>query len=220
MGSLLRNIDIRFVSLQAWPGERTKNRTRSQFSASFSSTCETLERELVHLRAKHVVIQADCDDSQIRRDGMLRTDARTRTPGIILSFESKHGPLSYPCDRFTDWHDNLRAIALGLEALRTVDRYGVTKRAEQYKGWKALTFRGDDYFANEQDAATFLAGEYTTASTVLASFDTAKAAYKKRAADNHPDAGGDPEVFKRVTAAWEMIRAWHERRKIGQTQAT
>ncbi len=217
MGSLLRNIDIRFVSLQAWPGERTKSRTRSQFSASFASTCETLERELLHLRAKHVVIQADCDESQIRRDGMLRTDARTRTPGIILSFDSKHGPLSYPCDRFMDWHDNLRAIALGLEALRTVDRYGVTKRAEQYKGWKALTFRGDDYFANEQEAAVFLAGDGQggQSNLILSNFEAAKAAYKRRSAASHPDAGGSDEVFKRVTAAWEMIRAWHERRRIG-----
>lgn len=105
----------------------------------------------------------------------------------------------------------------GLEALRTVDRYGVTKRAEQYKGWKALTFRGDDYFANEQEAAVFLAGQDAqsgSAAQLLANFDAAKSAYKRRSAASHPDAGGSAEVFKRVTAAWEMIRAWHERRKI------
>lgn len=37
------------------------------------------------------------------------------------------------------WEDNLRAIALALEALRKVDRYGVTRRGEQYTGWKQLT---------------------------------------------------------------------------------
>jgi hypothetical protein len=37
-----------------------------------------------------------------------------------------------------DWQHNVRAIALGLEALRKVDRYGITRRGEQYAGWKAL----------------------------------------------------------------------------------
>jgi hypothetical protein len=33
---------------------------------------------------------------------------------------------------------NARAIALGLEALRKVDRYRITKRGERYTGWSAL----------------------------------------------------------------------------------
>lgn len=44
----------------------------------------------------------------------------------------RRGHLSYPCDTFTTLQDNLRVIALALEALRMVDRYGVTRRGEQY----------------------------------------------------------------------------------------
>ncbi len=215
MGRLMRDVESVFSSLQGWPGDRTKNPTRSNFSASFSDTCRLLERELLHLRAKHVVVQIDCNGSEITVDGQMRAKCRLRSQGIIVSFESKFGPLQYPCDRFNDWHDNLRAIAKSLEALRTVDRYGVTQRAEQYKGWKKLAFRGDDYFANEQEAAVFLAGqdvESGSGAQLLADFDAAKSAYKRRSAASHPDRGGSPEVFKRVTAAWEMIRAWHERR--------
>lgn len=221
MGRLLRNHETRFVALQQWPGERTRNRSRSNFSAAFAKTADLLDRELHYLKAKHVVIQMDCEESQIRIEGTLRAKAQLRSPGLILTFESKYGPQNYPCDTFTDWHDNLRAIALALEALRTVDRYGVTKRGEQYKGWKALTFRGDDYFANPQEAATFLAGEgwkYGSPAQVLSSADTAKSVYKQRASENHPDHNGSAEVFKRITAAWEIVRAWHERRKIGQPQ--
>src|SRR5579863_10251967 len=57
---------------------------------------------------------------------MLYAGAKLRTQGIILTFNSKHGPLSYPCDKYSNWQANLRAIALSLEALRAVDRYGVT----------------------------------------------------------------------------------------------
>lgn len=77
-------------------------------------------------------------ESHIRNDGMVRADARPSSPGVIIAFDCPHGPMQFPCDTFTDWQDNVRAIALALEALRKVDRYGVTRRAEQYTGWKQL----------------------------------------------------------------------------------
>jgi len=48
-----------------------------------------------------------------------------------------------PCDSFRDWEANLRAIALSLEHLRAVDRYGVTtEEEEQYTGWLRLPAAG------------------------------------------------------------------------------
>lgn len=131
----------RFVPLVTWPGVRTKNSQRSRFDSSYRQTMELLERELRHLQARHVVIQLDCDEREIRRDGLPRADARVRGPGVVLSFESSKGAISFPCDTYLDWQDNLRAIALALEALRAVDRYGVTQNGEQYRGWTALPDR-------------------------------------------------------------------------------
>jgi hypothetical protein len=37
-------------------------------------------------------------------------------------------------------------------------------------------------------------------------FDEARQAYKDAARKHHPDQGGDPEVMKRVNAAWERIK--------------
>jgi len=217
MGGVLKHHDVRFVPLTHWPGQVAAVRQPSHFRASYSQTCHQLDRELSHLRANHVVIQADCDSSQIRIDGMLRSDARMRGPGIVLSFESRFGPLAYPCDRFHHWQDNLRAIALSLEALRSVDRYGVTRRAEQYRGWKAITLRGDDEFSTPEEAAAFLARHHegATAALLLTSPDAARTAYKHAAANNHPDRGGAGDLFSRITAAWEILRSYHERRKVG-----
>ena len=39
-----------------------------------------------------------------------------------------------------------------------------------------------------------------------ASYDEARRAYKDAARKHHPDAGGDPEVMKRVNAAWDRVR--------------
>lgn len=48
----------------------------------------------------------------------------------------------FAVDQFPTWQDNLRAIALGLDALRRVQRYGIVKEDEQYTGWKQLTGGG------------------------------------------------------------------------------
>jgi hypothetical protein len=121
----------------------------SAFTVTYSQAIDLLERELRHLRARDIVVEVDVPESAIRLDGMLRADARAASPAVRLAFDSTVGPLTYATDRFIrpsyrrggmqqDWQHNLYAIALSLEALRRVDRYEVTKRGEQYAGFKAL----------------------------------------------------------------------------------
>lgn len=128
--------------IQRWPGEYTKSRQHAPFRATFTDTLALLQRELRMLTAKSVVLQVAIAERYFRVDGNPRADAKASHPGVILAFDSKYGPLSYPCDAFWDWQDNVRAIALAMEALRKVDRYGVTKRGEQYTGWKQLPAGG------------------------------------------------------------------------------
>jgi len=51
-----------------------------------------------------------------------------------------HRLLRNVCDE--DWRHNVRSIALGLEALRAVDRYGISRRGEQYAGFRAALASG------------------------------------------------------------------------------
>lgn len=121
-------------------------RRRSQFSASLGDTVSLLRTELRELGASRhgdAVLQLALAPGDFRRDGMPRAGARPEHPGVVLGVSSRHGPLSYPCDTFLTWQDNLRAIALSLRALRQVDRYGVTVAAEQYRGFAALPGPGD-----------------------------------------------------------------------------
>lgn len=124
--------------IQSWPGQLARSRQPARFDSSWSSTLLLLGRELRALSARNVVLQVAIAEQDFRIDGYPRAQARAEHPGVILSLDSKHGPLSWPCDTFPTWQDNVRAIALAMEALRKVDRYGVTKRGEQYTGWKAL----------------------------------------------------------------------------------
>jgi hypothetical protein len=130
-----------------WPYPDTAARKPNPFRAGFEDTLTLLARELDHLDVTGAVaVRVVTTDAAVRRDGMLRARAHVEHPGVIVSFTSRHGALSYPCDTYTgrytgdppDWQINLRAIALALEALRAVDRYGVTSRGEQYTGWRQV----------------------------------------------------------------------------------
>jgi hypothetical protein len=118
----------------------------------------------------------------------------------VLSFNSKFGPLSYPCDRFQTWDDNLRAIALSLEHLRAVDRYGVTKRGEQYQGWAQLPAPPNHKMTREQAVDTLkrIGGGNVTENDWRES-------WRRAVQVTHPDRGGNAEDFKRVCAAKEAL---------------
>jgi len=125
-----------------WPGPRAMTYKQSPFDATLGSTQELLDRELRMVRAADPVIQIELSESQIRLDGLPRADARPARPGVIIAFTHPQvGPLRYPCERFRGWQDNVRAIALGLEALRKVERYGITTDHQQYRGWRAIEYR-------------------------------------------------------------------------------
>src|SRR5947209_612848 len=101
----------------------------SPFKAPWSNTVKLLAKELRLHGAKQTVMEIDLPESAIRIDGLPRADRNVRQPGIVLSFDATHVPnrphLRYEVTEFSYWQDNVRAVALALEALRTVDRYGV-----------------------------------------------------------------------------------------------
>jgi hypothetical protein len=206
---------VTFRPIDTWPGDLRRTRQTSPFKASYQDTLQLLDRELVHLRAKNIVIQLALTEGEIRLDGMPRADARPAHPGVILAFDSMHGPLKYSTDvyenaswaRQVGWQANLRAIALGLEALRKVDRYGITKRGEQYTGWKALgggtpmpaaSMSHDDAIAFLQEHAPGIEWDYDQP-------DQVTRAYRAAARTLHPDVGGDPELFKRLGEARRIL---------------
>lgn len=190
----LRRIGATFRPIDSWPGAQTASRQRSPFSARLSDTLELLARELRAVNARQVILQVALGEADIRLDGFPKANRTARHPGVILSFESKHGPLKFAVDRFWGWEDNLRAIALGMEALRKVDRYGVTRRGEQYTGWKALPVSTDpaDSLTSAEEARALVDGYGGLTEALKAT---------------HPDRGGDPGLFRRVMKAKELLAA-------------
>lgn len=224
-------IEYIFRPIDKWPRAFTKDRrkrapfhtheTRTWQSGgtytvkaplSFDRIVRELSNEVERHGAKRVIIQLALDAAKIRRDGLPYSEARPEHPGVIVSFETKNGPVKMPCDAFTDWKDNLRAIHVTLEHLRGIDRYGVSQHGEQYRGWQALPpGPGGAPRMTLQDAAAFINQHvpFVSAEWIADRKDAFDIAYRQAAKALHPDAGGDEETFKQLQTAAEVLRAHH-----------
>ena len=196
--------------ITTWPGElrRPSQRRGSPFEASYSGTLELLDRELRMLRATVVVVQLAVNEGQIRRDGKLYSRAMPDHPGVILSFQTPRGHFRYAADRFTHWHANLRAIALGLEALRKIERYGIGSGTEQYTGFLQLeTSNGDAMTLDE--ALKLFSGWTGELPTVIRNTwrDRRDWFYRVAAKVTHSDTGGGDAEFQRMGKALRLLDA-------------
>jgi hypothetical protein len=203
-------LNAQFKPLDRWPGVQTKARRDASFRATYSQTLGLLESELSKLSAKQIVIQVEgLTLEYIRNDGWPRAGKNGHCgPGVIVSFESPKGSISMPCDQFRDWQDNIRAIAKSLEALRMVDRYGVTKGNEQYRGWTRLEAPKSGNMTREQ-GIVFLASLYRSPVEDMArlSVQDFKTICRIAKIENHPDHGGSHEIFVRIGQAEEALTA-------------
>jgi hypothetical protein len=130
-------LNIRIMPVTQWPGKETKNPKGSTFRSGYKDTLKLLEYELSKCSARlsSLILEMWVDARLIRQDGQLRADARVNKQGVIFRFTRETNvrphptepgkrictlqPVSYPCDAFDNWQDNLRAIALSMEALRS-----------------------------------------------------------------------------------------------------
>lgn len=188
----------RLVTFRPLERPVTNGPTRySPFKAPWPRTVELLAKELHAHGARDVILEVDLRERDIRADGLPRADRNARTPGIVLSFKATSvvgsPELRYEVATYDQWTDNVRAIALGLNALRSVDRYGVTRRGEQYAGWKALPA-----------GAIGSGGNVAHGRELIAAADGDLKEAQRRA---HPDHGGDPDDFRDVMAAREANEA-------------
>jgi hypothetical protein len=144
-------MEIRFVPLRgAFPKPRRQG-VRPPFKTGHTETMRLLERELRQVGAIDPVA---ISESRFTLEGRPYAQAIPEHPGVIVSFRKRvirpsgervEVPLSFPCNTYSTWEANLRAIAIALEDLRRIDRYGVSQGTEQYLGFKALPPPGPDH---------------------------------------------------------------------------
>lgn len=90
-------------AMERWSYPDSKGgRKPNPFRARYADTLDLLARELDYLDVVGAVaVRVVTREADIRRDGMLRAQAKVLHPGVALSFRSStHGDLTYPCDQF------------------------------------------------------------------------------------------------------------------------
>lgn len=102
-------------------------------------------------------------------------------------------------DKFDDWQDNARSIALSLGALRGVERWGAVE-GEQYEGLR-LELEGAAPMS-ESVAWRVLAEAADLEPDETVGFRTLIALALKT---THPDQGGNPETFHKVMEAKKVL---------------
>jgi hypothetical protein len=205
-----------------WPGapDDRDHYSVNEFSTTYARTLDLLQREVSYLEGTHVVFQLEVSSDDIRQDGGLYAHARPAHPGIVVTFNSKYGPLSYYSDEYGDWRSNLRAITLAMQYLRKIDDHGVNKKGTQYEGYKRLPPVGETTngrkvgFSTDQEAAAFIEKHFPalTADQILSSSPLFETAYKQAARKLHPDAGGNEEDWIDLQEAAARLTEMHKKK--------
>jgi hypothetical protein len=202
-----RRARLVFEPLLDWPHPQVRHE-QSTFSARWAGetgTRDLLLKEADQLGATLVVVELDLRREDLRQDGEIRANARLHSGKVRVSLDTKHGPMRFACDRYhagtLSWQANARAIALTMEALRTVERYGAVHTAEQYQGFLAIEATAPEGFGSVDEALRWLA-RVTGLSAEETPLPTLYRAAVKRL---HPDAGGDPADWARLDYARQIL---------------
>jgi hypothetical protein len=201
---------IRYAARADWPHPVTPvelRRSRYTFKASLTDTEVRLADELDRLGADRAVVEAAIEPRQVRRDGIgfFANAAIPPHPGVTVTVHAETGVRVFATDVCETWQHNLRSIALGLESLRAVSRYGITPRGEQYAGFLAIESGRPAAMTVERACAALgrLAG-WDIPPDVADPF-VVQLAYREAVKRHHPDVGGDPADFARLSEAMDVI---------------
>jgi len=133
-----------------------------------------------------------------RQDGLPYADAKPKSgdPGIACYFKRNGKQLCFACDCYLTVDDNMQAIALTIQALRGIARWGTGDMMESaFRGFTALPERASSSWWE------------TLGVTINASSEQVKNAYRILVKKHHPDMGGDAELFRRIQEAYQQFES-------------
>jgi len=176
-----------------WPEGRTRSKSHVSnpgFKMPLAAARDTLLAELQRLGAKKIIISTNIP---LRNDGLFRADiGNAPDPGVAVYFEHKAKPMCFACDKYGHVRENVRAIALTIEALRGIERWGSSDMMERaFRGFTAIPERAGEYW---RDVFGFDKDQKVTEADIEREF-------KRLAHVAHPDKGGTLEQWQLLNNA-------------------
>lgn len=165
--------------------------------------------ELARLGAGHVVITSELPT---RHDGLPYADGKSRDPGVAVWFVFKGHERVFACDTWKTHGENLRAIALSIEAMRGLARLGMADVIERaFAGFAALPPGSGEAPTSSMNRAWWEVLDVASLRGLLADADllaVVKTRHRALIKAAHPDAGGSHELAAELnTALAEAERA-------------
>ena len=128
---------------EGWKRCPSYARGHLQGRTGFGVARDRLLRELRLLGAQHVVLSSNIP---LRRDGLPYADfRRPDDPGVAVYFLYRKRQMCFACDRYYMTEDNVRTIALTIEAMGGIERWGASDMIERaFNGFQASAGTGID----------------------------------------------------------------------------
>lgn len=182
-----------------WPAGYSRtpagNRIWSRFDQTYDKAQKFMHREVERLKGSNLIVSTNL---RVKRDGFLYADELNRKiedPGVAIYFQYKGKPISMCCDQYLKVWENMYALGKGIEALRGMDRWGVSDFLERaFTGFTALP--GATIIPDCWDVLGF--------SCKPMKMETVVHQYKQLAKECHPDTPtGSVEKFQELQQAYE-----------------
>ncbi|QHV99199.1 J domain-containing protein [Spirosoma endbachense] len=180
-----------------WPASypRTGYRKPSRFGRSLADSRDDLLEQIRRLGGTQVVISSN---AKLRNDGLpYSKQPAVNDPGVAVYFLYEGEQVVFACDKWLDIGDNIRALGLAIEAIRGLERWGVSQMLKRtFTGFKALA-----------EPATHKEEWWSVLEVPeSASPDEIRKAYIKLAQRHHPDKGGKADQFQKIQNAYEVAK--------------
>lgn len=186
----------------AWPNDwgctPSTARRNSGYRITLQQAYKELAKELKLLRVKEMIVSTNLP---VRRDGTpYASVSEPDDPAVAVYWVDKHGkPFVVACDHWKRVRENMRAVGLAVAALRQLERTGATQvLAKAYSGFTALAAH------NRVRTWREVLGVPATWKPTQIEFQKA---WRTFVIDQHPDRGGDLEVWKQTVLAFDQARA-------------
>lgn len=193
---------IIFRPLRAWPYQPTPAHQREKWpgAVTVSKALDGLRQQLRLLGCDDLAyIEADVEDRHIRQDGQLYASARAASPAVIVSARHRRlGDLRWANDRYLTFDQNVRAIAMTIQNLRAIDRYGCVRDNEQFTGFKAIHSQASNTMTREAALTVF---RRHASSPFVDTHESLQRAYRSARSRTHPDVNGGNQ------SAWDAVEA-------------
>lgn len=200
----------------AWPAGKPVSRSprRAPFGRkhTVATGIDEIRRNLKLMGARHVVVTSNLP---LRNDGQPSGSANVRegvSRGVSVYWTVDDQPHVIACDTYWHVEDNLRAIALSLEAMRGIERWGAVQAAQMFQGFQALPPGTGEVAATQRPWREVLGGDagWPDGLSPEDELVIAKARYKAAIKKVHPDAGAGADPDKAAELNQAMVDAESE----------